>query len=269
MSLPGGACGEAWVGFSLTKWYLDVVTEDGRLAIAYWAEVRWKSIHQTLCGLLLHGGTTADPWRFSGRAVPAPTPDEGGLHWSAEPLRLTVEVSRREPSFRQRLLETKDGVLDWCCEIPRADVRLQAGDAVLEGLGYAERLDLGVPPWRMPADEIRWGRFLSARTSVVWIDWRGIVSRHLVFQDGSPMAPAAISDDQIQFGSGSRLALRERRSVSDERLGGLLAPLEALGSLVAPIARVHQTRWLSRGTLHGTASAIEHGWALHERVRRG
>jgi len=32
------------VGFSLTKWYLDLVTDDGRVAIAYWAEVRWKRL---------------------------------------------------------------------------------------------------------------------------------------------------------------------------------------------------------------------------------
>jgi len=36
--------GELRVGFSLTKWYLDLVTDDGRVAIAYWAEVRWKRL---------------------------------------------------------------------------------------------------------------------------------------------------------------------------------------------------------------------------------
>jgi hypothetical protein len=38
------------VSFSLTKWYLDLVTDDGGVAIAYWAEVRWKGLRQPLCG---------------------------------------------------------------------------------------------------------------------------------------------------------------------------------------------------------------------------
>jgi len=257
------------VGFSLTKWYLDVVTEDGRVAIAYWAEASWARLRQPLCGLLLDSGTATAPWRFSGRAVPAPTLDQGALRWSAEPLALRVDFARREPSFRHRLLEEKAGVLDWSCEIPRAEARMHAGAAVYEGLGYAERLDLTILPWRIPTDEIRWGRFLSPRTSVVWIDWRGEVSQRLVFHDGRPMAPCSITDTQVSFGSESRLALHDGRVVTDDRLGDLLAPLEALGPFVAPIARVHQTRWLSRGVLGDPAPAAERGWALHELVRRG
>jgi len=257
------------VGFSLTKWYLDVVTEDGRVAIAYWAEARWARLRQPLCGLLLDSGTAKAPWRLSGRAVPAPVLDEGALRWNAEPLALRVDFACREPSFRHRLLETKAGVLDWSCEVPRAEARMHAGDTALEGLGYAERLDLSSLPWRIPTDEIRWGRFLSPRTSVVWIDWRGEVSQRLVFQDGRPMAPGPITGTQISFGSESQLALHDCRVVTDECLGDLLAPLESLGRLVAPIAQVRQTRWLSRGVLGDARSAADRGWALHELVRRG
>lgn len=258
------------MGFSLTKWYLDVVTDDGRLAIAYWAEVRWNRLRQPLCALMLYSGTEgAGPWQFSGRPVAPPVLHADGLRWNAEPLELTMHFVRREPAFRQRLLETKDGVLDWYCEIPRADVRLRAGDTVLEGIGYAERLELGVLPWRIPADEIRWGRFLAPQTSVVWIDWRGDVPRQLVFQDGRLAPTASISDARIQFGGGSELVLLEPRVISADVLGGLLRPLEALGTLVAPIAHTHQTRWLSRGELQGGAAAPVRAWALHELVRRG
>lgn len=266
--MPLRACGVR-VGFSLTKWYFDVVTDDGRLAIAYWAEVRWNRLRQPFCALLLSpGAARAGEWLFSGRRVPAPASDAGGLRWNAEPLALTIDFIRREPAFQQRLLETKTGVLDWCCEIPRADVRLRAGETTLEGVGYAERLELGVLPWRIPADEIRWGRFLSSRTSVVWIDWRGDAPQHFVFHDGRLTRPASISDEQIQFGNGWQLALHKSRIVTDEALGGLLRPLERLRSLVAPIARVHQTRWLSRGELYEAAAITERGWSLHEMVSR-
>jgi hypothetical protein len=77
-----------------------------------------------------------------------------------------VEFERLESGFGQRLLDSPDGVVDWHCELPRAAVRLRAGDDVLEGIGYVERLELSLLPWRIPAREIRWGRFLAEGTSV-------------------------------------------------------------------------------------------------------
>lgn len=257
------------MGFSLTKWYLDLVTDDGRVAIAYWAEVRWKRLRQPLCGLLLHpGGTAIARWRFSGRSVAEPVLDAQGLRWNAEPLALTVEAARREPAFRHRLLDSARGVIDWYCEVPRADVRLRAGDTALEGTGYVERLELTVLPWRIPADEIRWGRFLGPGTSVVWIDWRGDVPQQLVFQDGRIVRAGTVSDEAIRFGDDVQLDLRDRHVISADTLGGLIAPLEALRPLVNPVARTFQTRWLSRGELHGPATTPGRGWALHELVKR-
>jgi hypothetical protein len=44
-----------------------------------------------------------------------------------------------------------------------ADVRFHIGKTVIEGTGYAERLQLTILPWCIPADEIRWGRFLATQ----------------------------------------------------------------------------------------------------------
>jgi hypothetical protein len=258
------------VSFTLTKWYLDLVTEEGGVAIAYWAEVRWQQLRQPLCGLLLRpaGGATP-PWRFSARRVAPPVPEEGGLRWGAPPLGLSVEVERLEPGFRHRLLDSPDGVVDWHCELPRAAVRLHAGDTVLEGVGYVERLELSLLPWRIPAAEIRWGRFLADGTSVTWIDWRGAYPQRLVFHDRRRVPAETVGEEGLRFGPGTELRLTDPRVISDDRLGGLLAPLEALRPLIEPITRTHQTRWLSRGALQGPGGGRVEGWALHERVTRG
>jgi hypothetical protein len=258
------------VSFSLTKWYLDLVTEDGGVAIAYWAEVRWQRLRQPLCGLLLRpAGDVTPPWRFSGRRVAPPATERGHLRWSAPPLGLSVELERLEPGYRHRLLDSPDGVVDWHCELPRVAARLRAGDAVLQGIGYAERLELSVLPWRIPAEEIRWGRFLAEGTSVTWIEWRGGHPQRLVFHDGRRMPAETIGEEGLRFGAGVELRLTDPRVVSDDRLGGLLAPLEALRPLLAPITRTHQTRWLSRGALQVPGRERVEGWALHERLTRG
>jgi hypothetical protein len=181
---------------------------------------------------------------------------------------LKVDFVRREPAFQYRLLEGSDGVVDWHCEVPRAQVRFRVGDAVLEGTGYAERLELTLLPWRIPADEIRWGRFLTADTSIVWIDWRGERPQSLVFHDGRLKPVASISEEDIQFGRGLTLALADARVLNADVLGGLLAPLETLRPLVKPIAQTHQTRWLSHGELLGAGRVPPQGWTLHELVRR-
>jgi hypothetical protein len=258
------------VSFSLTKWYLDLVTEDGGVAIAYWAEVRWQGLRQPLCGLLLSpaGGATA-PWRFSGRRVAPPVFEGGSLCWSAPPLGLSLEFERLESGFRHRLLHSPDGMVDWHCELPRAAVRLRAGDEVLEGIGYAERLELSLLPWRVPAQEIRWGRFLAEGTSVTWIEWRGAHPQRLVFRDGRRLPAEAIGEEGLRFSAGTELRLSDPQVISDDRLGGLLAPLEALRPLIEPITRTHQTRWLSRGMLQVPGGGAVEGWALHELVTRG
>jgi hypothetical protein len=255
--------------FSLTKWYLDVVANDGGVAIAYWADVHWQRLHHGFCSLLLRSSeSTSCPWRFSGRRVAPPRPDAQGVRWDAKPLELSAEFVRREPAFEHRLLEGAEGVIDWHCEVPRADVRLRIDDSMVEGTGYAERLELTVLPWRIPADEVRWGRFLAADTSIVWIDWLGDHPLHLIFHNGRLVPVTAISEKEILFENGRQLALTQARVINADVLGGLLAPLEVLRPIVEPITHVHQTRWLSRGALTGEATEARCGWALHELVRR-
>ncbi len=256
------------MAFSLTKWYLDVVTEEGGVAIAYWGELRWGRLRPRFSGVFVDAGAgVRTSWRWSGQVVAPPVPDANGLAWSAAPLAVAVAGTRHEAGFARRLLETPQGTIDWCCELPRAAMRIQVGDRVLEGLGYAERLDLTLLPWRIPADEIRWGRFLAPGASVVWIEWRGETPRQVVFRDGQLVAATLVSEAVVAGSDGWKLALEERRVLSDDRMGGLLAPLELLRSVVRPIAKVQQTRWLSRGTLQAAGTGPIEGWAIHELVR--
>lgn len=256
------------MAFSLTKWYLDVVTEEGSVAIAYRGELRWGRLRPQFSGVFVDaGGGARTPWRMSGRSVAPPVLDADGLVWSAAPLDLRVAGIRQEAGFAHRLLETTQGTIDWRCELPRAAMRIQVGDRVLEGHGYAERLDLTLLPWRIPADEIRWGRFLAPGASVVWIEWRGETPLRVVFRDGRLVAATLVSEALVAGSEGWTLALEEHRVLSADRLGGLLAPLKPLSAVVAPIAAVQQTRWLSRGTLRANGTGPVEGWAIHELVR--
>jgi hypothetical protein len=254
------------VSFSLTKWYLDVVTEAGAFAIAYWGEVRWGGLH--LCFSAVQSGArgAAAPWQTSARDFAPPSRDGSAIRWIAAPLDVRIDGHGTIPSVTQELLATAQGRISWCAELPRAAMRVQLGDRVLEGLGYVERLELSMLPWRVPADTIRWGRFVTADVSMAWIDWKGDVPITHVFRDGARLERATVSDHTVGCPDGVTLTVNDSRVITNDHVGGLLAPLSALQSLMAPIARLHQTRWLSRGTLTQPGRPPVVGWVIHELV---
>jgi hypothetical protein len=257
------------MAFLLEKWYLDVVSPSGEVAIAYWGCVRSGPLRCTFSGVRLGTPGAQGAWRFSLRGVAPPVAAGGSLGWRAAPLGVHAQYRGREKSFGRRLLEMEAGVLDWRCVVPGAAARFEIGERVVEGVGYAERLTLGFHPWKIPADEVRWGRFLSADVTLVWIDWRGAHPQRLVFRNGRGVEALSLDDRAIALSDGAELRLTSPRLLGDEDLGGMLAPLRPLRALLAPLARTRQARWLSWGELQGQDGALHKGWAVHERVVRG
>ena len=84
----------------------------------------------------------------------------------------------------------------WRCLQPRsrATVNLASGK-VVKGLGFLERLDMTLAPWKLPIQELRWGRFLSDRESLVWIDWRGSQACRIVLQNGILVQATSVGEN--------------------------------------------------------------------------
>lgn len=255
--------------FSLRKWYLDLVTVDGRFAIAYHAAVSIGGVHTCIAGLLVDGGD-ASPIRWRVRAGRMAAPELAGdeLRWRVGGLGLGVELRGMDASHERRLLQTDAGSIDWWCVMPRARALLRTRDTTLEGLGYVERIEIeGILPWKIPADEIRWGRYLDETGSIVWIDWRGECPRRVVLDNGEPVSVSDLTDESIVFCNGDRLALTDSRAIDATTLGEILGPFEALRAATRPLRHVRQIRWCSVGEVRRTGTNRK-GWALHERLAR-
>lgn len=143
--------------FALTKWYIDVVDDDGRVAIAYWASLRAAGAWHSVSGLLLSQGGGSARRTFTLRATPAPVWTGDRLSWQCPSLDVAVDAERRLGAFDRGLLATNSGALDWHCEAPLARVRIATGSDVIEGAGYVERMHLGIAPWALPVTRILWG----------------------------------------------------------------------------------------------------------------
>lgn len=251
--------------FSLTKWYLDCVAEEGGAAIVYCADMRWRGVHSRMASVLR-----------SPREGHAETHSSLGAYaLAACAERIAIEHPRLKvrgewlgtmPPFQQTVYEEPGGAVTWNCAQPGARAAVRVGDREVAGMGYAECVTLTIPPWRLPLKQLWWGRFVSAAHSFAWIDWRGQHAMRLAICDGKACALEAVSEVDVVC---DRAALRIEP--------GAVLRAGTLASTILPgapgLARmfpkslfnVVERKWKSRGTLlvEGERSA---GWVIHEVV---
>jgi hypothetical protein len=256
--------------FALTKWYLDSVDAAGRSAILYSTALHWGSARVGWHGLSVSEPDLRISHRSSVRPTPLPAREGDRLAWRADSLGCVVDCAPTVSPFALRLLDRTDGILEWRCEAPAARVDVSLTDAPpLSGVGYAECLSLTFPPWRLPIEELRWGRWVSDSgvRSLVWIDWRGPHPRTDVFLDGRPQASPVVADGQVRAGE-VRLVAATRRPLYSRSVGSALAGLGPLLSMLpASWHDVDDTKWISRARLDGPEGAIDEGWCIDELVR--
>lgn len=253
----------------LEKYYWDVVTDDGAGAIGYAARIRGAGIPITLGATLRWNGPdeagTANRRTWRGRL---PERTSTGGHWHCPALRATVHWQGvRTPQDEITLWhDAGGGGARWQVLAPAAEMEFQIDGHVLRGRGYVECLRLDVAPWRLPIDELRWGRFIAPGHAVVWIEWLHDTRRAWCFHNGVPVQ-AACSDQAVRW-PGGRLELERRQTLRSGRLGqtafGRWPTLRAL--LPRRIRDYDETKWCASGTLHLTDGAAASGWAVHERV---
>jgi len=255
--------------FTLTKWYFDCVAPNGRVVIGYWASLAWRHLSFTWQTVVLYE-TGRSPTRRSS-LVRAPPPSVGcdTITWRAPALGCVIDVESRQRPIEERLLDDGTGIVDWRAEAPAAFVSVELrGFVPVQGSGYAERILITVPPWRLPIRELRWGRWLDAASSrsVVWIDWRGEYPRTWVFVDGN-MAPSAVVTDEGVCAGNVKVVVGERRTLEAPAFSQIAAAIPSLQAVVPKsLLALRQTRWCSNSTLQEGNDAALSGRAIHEVV---
>ena len=254
--------------FSLTKYYLDAVTECGDYFIGYFAKLSFKHLSlgyaETLHSPELHG-LKSGPVIGAGSG---PVSDGQNITWHHPKLGFEGKWSSLSPPSRNRLLSTPGGCVDWVCLQPSSKVALKTSNGLdIEALGYCEVLNLTIPPWQLGIKELIWGRFVSATQSVVWIEWRGENSLRLVLWNGIPADPVEVSDTRISTREFT-VSIEPAKSLRDGYLGTtVFSKIPAVRHL-APIKmlKVHETKQLGRGIIKMCDGRQEEGWVIHETV---
>lgn len=261
--------GDTPASFELGKWYLDCVSEAGDVIIAYVAEVRWRALSLRYTSTLVQraGGETRVRATLSGAAAPVIEADT--ITWSAPSLGASARFHPLSPERSATVLARHDGRVHWRCLAPLARAHFDLEDGPIHGLGYVEHLTLTLAPWRLPIDELHWGRFLGEDTSLIWIDWRGPHRHQTVLLDGAAIGPARVERHALSSERGDlNLRLSGSRVLREGALGktalSILPAVETL--LPVRILATEERKWVSRGTLdHG--GVRREGWVIHEVVR--
>lgn len=172
-----------------------------------------------------------------------------------------------------RLFDSGEGFIDWKCHQPASGVTLKFNERTIEGTGYAEQLILTMPPWKIPIDELRWGRFGSIDYQMVWIELREEEKLQWLWLNGEKIENCIIEDDHI-FIAGKDLMLNLDRSVVLESEKKIFSVVERLTRFMPGFNKImplkflmaQEDKWLSKGKLLKRDEVITRGTSIHELV---
>jgi hypothetical protein len=172
-----------------------------------------------------------------------------------------------------RLFDSAEGHLDWSCFQPRSAVTLDINDTHMEGKGYAEQLILTAPPWKIPMDELRWGRFGADDYHMVWIELRQQEKKQWLWLNSVPEDQCIIEDHMVAI-PGKDIELRLDRCVSLEAEKKIFSVVENLVHFIPGFNKVmpvrflmaDESKWLSKAQLLNKGIRVADGMAIHELV---
>ncbi len=256
------------IAMRIEKWYLDSVTPDGAGVVAYTARVGlgpfalrcsealvWRAGGPSACSRIAFGG-------------PLPTTALNEVRWQNSALQFEGEWLSGQSGIPTVILyEQPAGKISWTCLRPAAQTIVRIGGDRRDGLGYAEHLVLNLPPGKLPIGELRWGRFIAAEHSCVWIRWQGPVQRNWCYHNGR-LVEGVMPDlhlltwpgHQLQLDHG--IVLRSGRVAETAFKGS--GPLRWF--LPASVRNLREIKWCSRGILTSADGRQHCGWSIHEVV---
>ena len=183
--------------FTLKKWYLDVVDDQGHVFIGYWLVLTWHAISITAFQNLWHAPHLGVNMRSGLTRQPPPRWEtDHMLNWSIPDLKGNW-TSAATP-VEKELFQNQHGSISWHCTQPKAGAIITGPGFAFRGWGYTECIDITVPIWKLPFTTLYWGRCHTNNHYLVWIRWDGATRQNILWHNGAAHENALISDNYIQ-----------------------------------------------------------------------
>lgn len=259
--------------FHLSKWFLDFVGGNREAMIFYAAKLTWYGWSTTYTSWLSYDAISGVRLKSRFRNIQVPQIKDKLITWENTKFGLSGIWESLAEMIEARIFDSEEGYLDWKCYQPASKVKLRINDRILEGRGYAEQLVLTVPPWKIPMNELRWGRFGSDENNLVWIELREKEKQQWLWLNGDKIESCIIEDDHVSLPD-MDLVLHLDRGVVLESEKKIFSVVQKLihyipgFNKVIPISflMADETKWLSKGQLQTPNKTLSNGMAIHELV---
>ena len=263
---PGG-------NFHLNKWFLDFVGENGDVMIFYAAKLTWHGWSASYTSWLRYDAASGVRLKSRFSNVQIPQIIDNIITWSDSNFGISGTWESLAKIIQTRIFDSDEGSLDWKCFQPVSKVQLKINDREIAGRGYVEQLILTVPPWKIPMDELRWGRFGSHKYHMVWIELREKDKRQWLWLNGEKTENCIIEDDHISIPA-KDLVLNLDRAVALESEKKIFTVVEKIIRYIPGFNKVmplkflmaDEFKWLSKGHLQSHRRTLASGMAIHELV---
>jgi len=252
--------------FLLRKWYFDCIDSDGRLIIAYVAQVHWMSLHIHYSAALRYDGSVTA--LSSIKKINLPEYNDGVLQYKNHLFDVDL-ISSAKPLIRT-LHDSDDGNIKWRCHYPASTISIATKDLTVNGNGYAEELVMMIKPWEMKIKTIRWGRFIAENIYITWIEWCGEWDRFSVWMNGEEFTSGTITESRLTFDK-FELCFDDSKVL---RSGSLLSTVFSkipLFKKVFPLKSLltEEHKWVSQSRLLVNGGHVSTGYTIHELVVLG
>ncbi len=254
--------------FYLKKLYFDCIDEEGNCFIVYWAVLKFSLLKINYSGVLFSNARNECIERSSLRKMPEPAVNRK-IHFNQPSLQITGEWSNTDTPIVKLLYKDQYGKeLFWNCHHPKAYAKIEFNHQIFQGFGYAETLSLPIKPWKLPIDELRWGRFLSKEITIIWINWKGKYPVNELIYNGISFKDAVFEKNKITFDRGrANLSFQEISIVRKGKLSGLLVKMPWLKMIFNnKILNTQENKYKSPSIFTRDSKELARGWSLYEVV---
>ena len=258
----------ATTSFSLEKTYADCIDRDGNCFILYDASLQVFFIRVHYASMLFSDATNKVIERRSTRK--SVLSNQLAL-FSFKHERLKISGVWRgiaKPEILELLCYSPQHALVWHCLHPKALTEIGFNGIEIRGWGYAETIRLTLQPWKLPIDQLLWGRFLSVTDTVTWINWSGSHPLNKLFHNGILYEDATFETDKLVFNKGLMMLVFTDGSVI--RKGKLSEVLSGWSWLKLffrqSILQSEEYKYKAMGCLSVGEQVLSTGWTIYEKV---
>jgi hypothetical protein len=257
-----------FVKFSLEKLYLDCIDDRGNCFIIYMARLQIFFVRMSYSSLIFSDS--------AGLATGKSYLMKSGKDESADQLILANNILQIEGQWKRIdnpipvfiYSDNNDHKLEWYCHHPKALAEIKFKGSLFRGFGYAETLSLTIQPFELPMEELRWGRFLSDRYTIIWINWKGVHPVNKLFCNGLEYTDSIFEEERIIFAGGTYiLYFNEIFVIRKGKLANLFSRMPWMKIFFSnSILNTNENKYKAKSILSRNQEISSSGWALYEIV---